>query len=180
MGRRLLVERDMQTRNQDLVIADKVQRTRHAKHLGTTIGNVGPRQQPGRLKGRTQEDRRGGTVGSVNLQKGREGSGDSKASQRSTATFQKGIGKQDGSLGRRQGRGADDGRCAAREDHGQKKAFQGESCQRVTRYRWNQSRGWQELGHQDDLADRPRGGQGGGHFEPWPASTEAACRYQCP
>jgi hypothetical protein len=129
-----------------------------------------------RLKGRTQEDRRGGIGGSVNLQKGREGGGDSKASQRSTATFQKGKGKQDGSLGRRQGRGVDDGRCVAREDHGQKKVFQGESGQRVTRYRWNQSRGWQELGHQDDLADRPRGVRAVATLN----HGQNCSRYQCP
>jgi hypothetical protein len=47
----------------------------------------------------------------------------------SAATFQKTVGKQDGALGCRQGRGANDGRCAAREDHRQNRALSQESHQ---------------------------------------------------
>jgi hypothetical protein len=38
---------DVQTRNGDLVIADLVVSTRHARHQGTTTGNTGPRKRPG-------------------------------------------------------------------------------------------------------------------------------------
>jgi hypothetical protein len=43
--------------------ADKVRSTRHKQHLGTTTGNVEPRQQLGRggggLRGRSHDDRGG-------------------------------------------------------------------------------------------------------------------------
>jgi hypothetical protein len=45
MGRRVRGESDMQTRNGNLIIADLAGRTRHARHLGTTTGNVGPRRR---------------------------------------------------------------------------------------------------------------------------------------
>jgi hypothetical protein len=46
--------------------------------------------------------------GFINWQKERLGGKDNEAIQRLVATFQSVIGKQDGALGRRQGRGADD------------------------------------------------------------------------
>jgi hypothetical protein len=41
---------DMQTRNEDLVVADKVRSTRHGRHLGTATGKA-------KLRGRTHDDR---------------------------------------------------------------------------------------------------------------------------
>jgi hypothetical protein len=46
-GRRPRGGSDMQTRNGNLIIADLVGSTRHARHLGTTTGNAGPRKQLG-------------------------------------------------------------------------------------------------------------------------------------
>jgi hypothetical protein len=37
----------MQTRNGNFIIADLVESTRHARHLGTTTGSKGPRKQLG-------------------------------------------------------------------------------------------------------------------------------------
>jgi hypothetical protein len=46
---------DMQTRNGNLIIADLVRSTRHARHLGTTE-NAGPRKRLRGLNGGNQED----------------------------------------------------------------------------------------------------------------------------
>jgi hypothetical protein len=63
--------------------------------------------------------------GSGNWYKGHKRSGNNEASQRSAATFQNRIGKWEGTLGCRQGKGADDGLSAAKEDGGQKRALGG-------------------------------------------------------
>jgi hypothetical protein len=47
---------DMQTRNENLIIADLVRSTRHARHLGTTAGKAGPRKRLGGHHGGIQED----------------------------------------------------------------------------------------------------------------------------
>jgi hypothetical protein len=92
---------------------------------------------------------------------------------RSAASFRNRIGKQEGAPSRRQGRGAlerDDQmddvqpeKIAGRRGH-----FGWSDFGVATRCRWNQCRGWQEPGDQDDRADHPGGGQGDGHCKTWP------------
>jgi hypothetical protein len=67
------------------------------------------------VHGRMPADLSGGSVTGI---KDIKAVFDNEASQRSAATFQKRIVKRDGALGCRQGRGSDDGRCAARDDCG--------------------------------------------------------------
>jgi hypothetical protein len=77
-------------------------------------------------------------VGSVNQQKGHQGSGAKEASQKGAATYRNKSGKQDGARGLRKGRATVVGRCSAREDRGQKRALRGKSRRSGTKYRWNQ------------------------------------------
>jgi hypothetical protein len=57
MSRRSLWGRDMQTRNEDLVITDQVRSTKQARHLETTTVKGVLRQQAGGLRRRAQEGR---------------------------------------------------------------------------------------------------------------------------
>jgi hypothetical protein len=69
-------------------------------------------------------DRRGG---SVYKQNGHQGGGDNEASQQPAATYRNRSGKEDDTRGHRQGKGAVSGRCAGREDLGEKWAYRGKS-----------------------------------------------------
>jgi hypothetical protein len=104
-----------------------------SKGIGKQAENVGVEVSRGHSGGSRGVDLSFG-------KKRRQGGQDSEASQRSAATFQNRIGRQVGSLGRRQGRGAHDGRCAARKNHGQTWARQRGIMLEVARLRWNQCR----------------------------------------
>jgi hypothetical protein len=67
-----------------------------------------------------------------------------------------------------QRRGAVSGRCAVREDRGQKRALWGKSHWSGHRYMWTESRGLRKPGYKDDLTDPSREHQGGVHCEAWP------------
>jgi hypothetical protein len=103
----------------------------------------------------------------INREERSRGGGENEASQRSAATFQNRIASQEGALGRRQGRGADNGGCAARKDRGQNRAHRGELCSSGTRDR-SQCMGLQEPVKQDELTDYPREGP-----ERWPPRNMA-------
>jgi hypothetical protein len=61
----------LHTRNGNLATADQAQSNSGAIHLGTTTGDTGPRRQPARLGGRTDNDTGESSLGAIQTFHGR-------------------------------------------------------------------------------------------------------------